>query len=171
MLDRSVRKLEIIYTFSRADANGFLPLGRKGPRPFASTGALEIGKKDCESAKDGIVEKGGSMPARMTVMAMAVLIPVLLGGCMPSQRTYAEGILASDHKLMSKAELIRYQDRLEDEMVRVHTGGAVPGGATREVYVGDLRQRMKDVQQEIGLRNIWERKAWWERMEMNGPTH
>ena len=39
-----------------------------------------------------------------------------------------------------------------------------------EVYLGDLRQRMKDVEHEIGLRNIWERKSYWERMEMWGPT-
>ena len=34
----------------------------------------------------------------------------------------------------------------------------------------DLRQRMRDVQREIGLRNIWERKSYWERREMWGPT-
>jgi len=101
---------------------------------------------------------------------LAILIAVLAGGCAPQPRVYAEGVLAADYKLMSKAELLRYQDRLEDEMVRAGAGGAVPGGVSREVYLGDLRQRMQDVQHEIGLRNIWERKAWRERMEMDGPT-
>ena len=110
------------------------------------------------------------MSARRAIVILAVLIPILLDACMPSQRTYTDGVLAADHKLMSKSELIRYQDRLEDEMVRVHAGGAVPGGVTREGYVGDLRQRMRDVQHEIGLRNIWERKSYRERMEMWGPT-
>ena len=108
--------------------------------------------------------------SRTTIVTLAVFIAVLLGGCAPSQRVYTEGVLAADYKLMSKAELIRYQDRLEDEMVRVGAGGAAPGGASREVYLGDLRQRMKDVQHEIGLRNIWERKSYWERREMWGPT-
>jgi len=94
----------------------------------------------------------------------------LVPGCAEPKRTYPEGVLAADYKLMSKAELIRYQDRLEDEMVRVGAGGAAPGGVSREGYLGDLRQRMKDVQNEIGLRNIGERKAWRERMEMWGPT-
>ena len=104
------------------------------------------------------------------MITLAVLIAVLLGGAAPKPRVYAEGVLAADYKLMSKAELIRYQDRLENEMVRVGAGGAAPGGVSGEVYLGDLRQRMKDVQHEIGLRNIWERKAWRERMEMNGPA-
>ena len=77
---------------------------------------------------------------------------------------------AADYKLMSKAELLRYQDRLEDELVRVGTGGSFPEGVSRETYAGDLKQRMKDVQHEIGLRNIWERKSYWERREMDGPT-
>lgn len=108
--------------------------------------------------------------SRKTIVTLAVLIPVLLGGCAPSQRVYTEGVLAADYKLMSKAELIRYQDRLENEMVRVGVGGAAPGGVSREAYQGELRQRMKDVQHEIGLRNIWERKSYRERMEMWGPT-
>ena len=49
-------------------------------------------------------------------------------------------------------------------------GGYVPAGVSRETYAGDLGQRMKDVQHEIGLRNIWERKSYRERMEMDGPT-
>lgn len=110
------------------------------------------------------------MLSRKTIVTLAVLIPVLLGGCAPSQRVYTEGVLAADYKLMSKAELIRYQDRLENEMVRVGVGGAAPGGVSREAYQGELRQRMKDVQHEIGLRNIWERKSYRERMEMWGPT-
>jgi len=108
--------------------------------------------------------------SRKTIVTLAVLIPVLLGGCAPSQRVYTEGVLSADYKLMSKAELIRYQDRLENEMVRVGAGGAAPGGVSREAYQGELRQRMKDVQHEIGLRNIWERKSYWERREMWGPT-
>lgn len=110
------------------------------------------------------------MPWRMVIVALALLAPVVLGGCAAPQRLYTDGVLAADYKLMSKAELIRYQDRLENEMVRVGTGGPVPGGVSREIYLGDLRQRMKDVQHEIGLRNIWERKSYWERMEMWGPT-
>ena len=107
---------------------------------------------------------------RKAIVALAVLIPVLLAGCSAPQRLYTEGVLAADYKLMSRAELIRYQDRLENEMVRVGTGGAAPGSVPREVYLGDLKQRMKDVQREIGLRNLWERKSYWERMEMWGPT-
>jgi hypothetical protein len=109
------------------------------------------------------------MPWR-TIIAVLALIPVALGGCAAPQRLYTEGVLAADYKLMSKAELIRYQDRLENEMVRIGVGGAAPGGMSGEVYLGDLRQRMKDVQHEIGLRDIWQRKSYWERMEMNGPT-
>jgi hypothetical protein len=109
-----------------------------------------------------------NMPWRAIIAALAALI--LLGGCAAPQRLYTDGVLAADCTLMSKAELIRYQDRLENEMVRVGAGGDVPGGVPREVYLGDLRQRMKDVQREIGLRNLWERKAYWERMEMWGPT-
>lgn len=106
----------------------------------------------------------------MITMVLAALLLSLLAGCPPSPRAYTEGVLAADYKLMSKAELLRYQGRLEDELVRVGTGGSVPAGVSREMYAGDLRQRMKNVQHEIGLRNIWERKAWRERMEMNGPT-
>jgi hypothetical protein len=101
---------------------------------------------------------------------LAILIAVLAGGCAPQPRVYAEGVLAADYKLMSKAELLRYQDRVEHELARVHAGGAGPGGVSGETYAADLRQRMKDVQHEIGLRNIWERKSYRERMEMNGPT-
>lgn len=108
------------------------------------------------------------MPRRAIIAVLAALI--LLGGCAAPQRLYSEGVLAEDYKLMSRAELIRYQDRLENEMVRIGAGGAPPGSVPREVYLGDLTQRMKDVQHEIGLRNIWERKAYWERMEMWGPT-
>jgi hypothetical protein len=38
---------------------------------------------------------------------LAILIAVLAGGCAPQPRVYAEGVLAADYKLMSKAELIR----------------------------------------------------------------
>ena len=110
------------------------------------------------------------VPMRRALLALAVLVTVLAGGCAPSQRVYAEGVLAADYKLMSKPELIRHLDRLENELTRVHAGGPVPGDVPREVYLGDLRQRMKDVQHEIGLRNIWERKSYWERREMWGPT-
>ena len=109
------------------------------------------------------------MPWRTIILALA-LIPVALGGCAAPQRQYTEGVLSADYKLMSKAELFRYQDRLEDEMVRVGSDEATPGGTSREAYMGDLRQRMKDVQHEIGLRNIWERKSYWERREMWGST-
>ena len=106
---------------------------------------------------------------RLSVVTGCLLI-VMLSGCFPPSGACTEGVLAEDHRLMSKAELIRYLDRLEDELVRVDTGGAVPGGVPREGYAADLRQRMKDVQREIGLRNIWERKSYWERREMIGPT-
>ncbi len=108
--------------------------------------------------------------SRKTVVTLAVLITVLMGGCAPQPRMYAEGILAADYRLMSKPELIRHLDRVENELARVHAGGDGPGGVPREVYLEDLRQRMKDVQHEIGLRNIWERKSYWERREMWGPT-
>ena len=111
------------------------------------------------------------MPKIATLILVLCLITVwLVPGCAEPKSSYPEGVLAADYKLMSKAELLRYQDRLEDEMVRVGTGGAAPGGELRDVYLGDLRQRMNDVQHEIGLRNIWERKSYRERMEMNGPT-
>ena len=111
------------------------------------------------------------MPKIATLILLLCMITVcLVPGCAEPKRSYPEGVLAADYKLMSKAELIRYQDRLEDEMVRVGAGGAAPGGVSREGYLGDLRQRMKAVQHEISLRNIWERKAWRERMEMWGPT-
>lgn len=101
---------------------------------------------------------------------LAILIAVLAGGCAPQPRVYAEGVLAADYKLMSKAELLRYQDRVEHELARVHAGGAGPGGVSAETYAADLRQRMKDVQHEIGLRNIWERKSYWERRELDRPS-
>jgi len=104
------------------------------------------------------------------ILALCLVTVCLVPGCAEPSRSYPEGVLSADYKLMSKTELLRYQDRLEDEMVRVGSDEAAPGGASREAYMGDLRQRMKDVQHEIGLRNIWERKAWRERMEMWGPT-
>jgi len=104
------------------------------------------------------------------ILALCLVTVCLVPGCAEPRRSYPEGVLAADYKLMPKAELLRYQDRLEDEIVRVGTGGSVPAGLSRETYAGDLRQRMKDVQHEIGLRNIWERKSYRERMEMNGPT-
>ena len=104
------------------------------------------------------------------ILFLCLVIVYLVPGCAEPKRSYPEGVLAADYKLMSKAELLRYQDRLEDELVRVGTGGSVPVGVSRETYAGDLRQRMKDVQHEIGLRNIWERKSYRERMEMDGPT-
>lgn len=107
---------------------------------------------------------------RKAIVVLAVLVPILLGGCAPQPRVYSEGVLAADYRLMSKPELIRYQDRVENELARVHAGGTGPGGVPREQYTADLRQRMKDVQHEIGLRNIWERKSYWERREMWGPT-
>lgn len=107
---------------------------------------------------------------RKAIVALAILVPALLGGCSAPQRPYSEGVLAADYRLMSKPELIRYQDRVENELARVHAGGTGPGGVPREQYTADLRQRMKDVQREIGLRNIWERKSHRERMEMWGPT-
>ncbi len=108
--------------------------------------------------------------SRKTLVTLAVLTPVLLGGCASSQRVYAEGVLAADCRLMSKPELIRYMDRVENELARVHAGEGGPEGVSGETYAADLRQRMKDVQHEIGLRNIWERKSYWERREMWGPT-
>ena len=110
------------------------------------------------------------VPMRRALLALAVLVTVLAGGCAPSQRVYAEGVLAADYKLMAKAELIRYLDRVEQELARVLTGGSGPEGVSGEVYAAALRQRMRDVQHEIGLRNIWERKSYWERREMWGPT-
>jgi len=106
----------------------------------------------------------------MITMVLAALLLALLAGCPPSPRVYTEGVLAADYKLMSKAELLRYQGRLEDELVRVGTGGSVPAGVSREMYAGDLKQRMKNVQHEIGLRNIWERKSYWERWELDRPS-
>ena len=50
--------------------------------------------------------------SRTTIVTLAVFIAVLLGGCAPSQRVYTEGVLAADHRLMSKPELIRYLDRV-----------------------------------------------------------
>ncbi|HQL90465.1 MAG TPA: hypothetical protein PLQ15_07670 [Syntrophales bacterium] len=107
---------------------------------------------------------------RRALLAPAVLVPVLPGGCAPPQRVYTEGVLAADYRLMSKPELIRHLDSLENEIARVHAGGTNPGGVPRDVYPGDLRRRMKDVLHEIGLRNIRERKSYRERMEMWGPT-
>lgn len=103
---------------------------------------------------------------RAVALLCAAALALSMAGCAPPQRTYGTGVLAADQKLMSKAELIRYQDRLEDELARTLAGGAVPAGVSREEYAADLRQRMKDVQHEIGLRNIWERKAYWERMDL-----
>ena len=110
------------------------------------------------------------MPWRTCIVAVAVIVPVLVGGCAPAGPVYSEGVLSADHKLMSKAELIRYRDRVENELVRVHAGGTVPAGVSREDYTADLRLRLRDVQREIGLRNIWERKAYWERRELDRPS-
>ena len=71
------------------------------------------------------------MPKTATLILLLCMITVsLVPGCAEPKRTYPEGVLAADYKLMSKAELIRYQDRLEDEMVRVGAGGAAPGGVS-----------------------------------------
>lgn len=111
------------------------------------------------------------MPCRFAALFLCIAVLALAtAGCAPQPRLYTEGVLAADHRLMSKAELILYQDRVENELARVLAGGTAPGGVSGETYAADLRQRMRDVQREIGLRNIWERKSYWERREMWGPT-
>jgi hypothetical protein len=72
----------------------------------------------------------------------------LLWGCEPS-RTYREGLLAEHYRMMSNAELRRYQERLNDEIVKVARGGPVPADANRTVYQEDLQNRWKDVESQI----------------------
>ena len=107
---------------------------------------------------------------RAAVSLCIAVLALATAGCAPHPRVYTEGVLAADHRLMSKPELIRHLDRVESELARVHAGGAAPEGVPADVYTADLQQRMRDVQREIGLRNTWERKSCRERREMWGPT-
>jgi hypothetical protein len=83
------------------------------------------------------------------IIRVAVLFTVasilLLPGC-AAQRSYTEGILATNDAFLSPEALRTYDMRIDQEIDRVNKGGAVPAGVTREVYLDDLIARQKDVQ-------------------------
>ena len=81
------------------------------------------------------------------VLLLAALL-TLLAACQ-SSRTYREGVLAEQYRMMSNDDLRRYQGRVNDEIMRVSKGGPVPAGADRTVYLGDLQDRWKDVEAQI----------------------
>jgi hypothetical protein len=59
------------------------------------------------------------VPKIATLTLFLCLVTVcLVPGCAEPKRTYPEGVLAADYKLMPKSELLRYQDRLEDDRGR-----------------------------------------------------
>ena len=82
-----------------------------------------------------------------------VSLAVWVAGCAPS-RTYREGVLATDYRSLSTEEIRSYASRLDEEIARVEKGGPVPAGATREVYLSDLRSTRYGVQREISARDI-----------------
>jgi len=57
--------------------------------------------------------------------------------------------MAEHYRMMSNADLLRYQARLGDEIAKVEQGGPVPGGADRAVYLEDLRDRQRDVESQF----------------------
>ena len=85
---------------------------------------------------------------RKNVTLLLVALLVLLLAC-ESSRTYREGVLAEHYRMMSNDELRRYQGRLNDEIVRISKGGPVPAGVNRAVYLEDLQNRWKDVEEQI----------------------
>jgi hypothetical protein len=82
------------------------------------------------------------------IVLLSVIMPAVIAGCAAS-RTYSEGILATSETFMSPEELRAYGMKIDQEIVRVNTGGAVPAGVTREVYLEDLKSRQKAVQDRI----------------------
>jgi len=59
------------------------------------------------------------MPKIATLIVVLCLVTVcLVPGCAEPRRSYPEGVRAADYKLMPKSELLRYQDRLEDDRGR-----------------------------------------------------
>ncbi len=84
---------------------------------------------------------------KSVVLLLAALL-TLLAACQ-SSRTYQEGVLAEQYRMMSNDDLRRYQGRINDEIARVSKGGPVPEGADRTVYLGDLQDRWKDVEAQI----------------------
>ncbi|MCX5834518.1 MAG: hypothetical protein NTV99_08435 [Deltaproteobacteria bacterium] len=88
------------------------------------------------------------MVGRENLTVLLITLLVLLWACEPS-RAYREGVLSEHYRMMSNAELQRYQARLGDEIARVELGGPVPEGADRTVYLEVLRDRRKDVESQI----------------------
>jgi len=86
--------------------------------------------------------------SKRNVLILLTASLVLLWGCEPS-RAYREGVLSEHYRMMSNAELRRYQERLNDEIVKIAKGGPVPAGANRAVYLEDLQTRWKDVESQI----------------------
>ena len=79
---------------------------------------------------------------------LSVIVPAVIAGCAAS-RTYSEGILATSDTFMSIEELRVYGMKIDQEIDRVNKGGAVPAGVTRDVYLEDLKSRLKAVQARI----------------------
>ncbi|HOD35934.1 MAG TPA: hypothetical protein PLR20_10670 [Syntrophales bacterium] len=79
---------------------------------------------------------------------LLIALLTLLTACQ-SSRTYQEGVLAEQYRMMSNDNLRRYQVRLNDEIVRISKGGPVPAGVDRVVYLEDLQTRWKDVEAQI----------------------
>lgn len=94
------------------------------------------------------------MPNRFSAVFLCVVaLAVWVAGCAPS-RTYREGVLATEYRSLSTADIRSYASRLDEEIARVEKGAPVPAGATREEYLSDLRSTRYGVQREISARDI-----------------
>ncbi len=78
----------------------------------------------------------------------AVAMALSVAGCAPST-VYKEGPLATDYRVLSKADLDRYAARIDEEIARVEKGASPPAGVTSELYLGDLKSRRYEVQTTI----------------------
>ncbi|MGE5844503.1 MAG: hypothetical protein ACM32K_06340, partial [Syntrophaceae bacterium] len=68
------------------------------------------------------------MPNRFsTVFLCVVALAVWVAGCAPS-RTYREGVLATEYRSLSTADIRSYASRLDEEIARVEKGAPVPAG-------------------------------------------
>ena len=90
------------------------------------------------------------MMKRMTLVVLLCLSFLhVLSGCAAQERTYREGVLATDFWYLSRADLQQYAIRLDEEKAAIEKGAPVPAGISREIYLKDLGSRREVVRKEI----------------------
>jgi len=95
------------------------------------------------------------------ILFCLILVVALLSGC-TATRTYSEGILATSDTFMSTGELRIYEAKIGQEIERVNKGGDVPAGVTRDMYLEDLKNRQKAVQDRITMADHFRQKDEFE---------